>query len=190
MVNTSATGGYLAPQPGVAPLEGQPLLDFLQRWLSQISGVPGNMVRPRWQAEPPNIPNSGIVWLSFGIMRRPADQFPWIQHRADADGVDELSRHETMELLVSIYDTGSGGHADLTAEVLRDGMTVAQNLEPLLAQHMALLDVGDVQAVPALLNNRWQYRIDLPFRIRRTITRDYPVENVLEADGTTVTDPP
>jgi hypothetical protein len=188
MVNSSATGGYLAPT-GTPPLEGQPLLDFLQRWITGISGVPGKLVRPRWQAEPPNIPDSGVVWLSFGIMRRTVDPFPWVSHYPDGDGYDELSRHETMELLASIYDTGSGGQADLTAEVLRDGMNMAQNLEPLQLRQMMLLDVGDIQPVPTLQNTRWLYRLDLPFRIRRTITRDYPVENVVEVDGTVVSDP-
>jgi hypothetical protein len=186
----SSTGGYLQANATPAPLEGQPLLDFLQRWITNICGLPGNMVRPRWQSEPPNIPEAGIAWMSFGIMRRTVDPFPSVIHFMTGDGHDTLIRHETLELLASIFDTGAGGQADGVAAQLRDALTIAQNLEPLLLRQMALLDTGDLQVVPALLNTRWQYRLDFAFRVRRVVQRDYPVENVLEVDGTIVTDSP
>src|ERR1019366_4117838 len=129
MLNNSSTGGYLAPAANPAPLEGQALLRFFQGIIVGITAVPGNMVRPYWQTEMPDIPDAGVAWCAFRITKRPSDEYPFVgryNYLAEA-GVDHLQRHETLEILTTFYDLGStgkdnsGGQADCNAALLRDG---------------------------------------------------------------------
>jgi hypothetical protein len=53
---------------------------------------------------------------------------------------------------------------------------------------MAFVSCGDLTAVPVILKQRWLYRVDLPFTIRREIVRVYPVLNLLTATATVTTD--
>ena len=80
--NTSATGGPIGPGSPAAPgpLEGAALLDFIQDWIVQLTGLDGTLVRPDWQAEPANLPAAGTAWCGFRIADRDADDFPWIGH--------------------------------------------------------------------------------------------------------------
>lgn len=184
MPNTSATGGALSPAVSPAPLEGQTLNRFIQQWIVGITGLDGTMVRPRWQAEPPNIPTAGTAWAAIGITSRPSDTYPYVRHDPTGLGSDELQRHETLNLLASFYDLGTNGLADNYAALLRDGAAIPQNLEPLTVAGMALVETGDPVAVPSLLKTRWLYRVDLPVSLRRQINRIYPVENLLSSQGT------
>lgn len=183
MVNTSATGGPLAPAATPAPLEGKALLKFLQNWMVGVIGLEGEKFRPSWQPEPPIIPNATEVWAALRINSRPADTFPEVQHNKDAGGYDKLRRNEILNILVSVYDLGSGGEADEYAALLRDGLAIAQNLEPLQRAAMGLHSVGALQTVPSLLKERWLYRVDLPVNVVRMITRKYGVQNLLSSEG-------
>lgn len=191
MTNTSATGGPLLPNPSPAPapLEGKALLTFLQNFVVGITGMPGAMVRPRWQSEPPNIPQDGNAWAAIGIMRRPSDDWPFIGHvtnTANPQGADQLQRHESLYLLASFYDDGVSGMADFYASLLRDGLAIDQNREILQTNGMGLIDCEEMLSVPSLIKVRWLYRVDLPFGIRRAIVREYPVLNVEEGVATVV----
>lgn len=186
MVNTSATGGPLLPADAPAPLEGKELKRFFQQWIVGITGLPGDLVRVRWQDEPPSLPDEGDAWVSVGIGDRASDTFPEVKHLGDQDGgngVDQLRRNEEIELLNSFYDLGSNGRADHYGSILRDGLAIAQNLEPLALAGMGFVQGGNLTAVPVLVKQRWNYRVDLRLKIRRMITRNYPVRNLQSASG-------
>lgn len=190
MANNSSTGGYLAPQPTPAPLEGKALSRFLQQFMVGVSGMDGETVRPRWQAEPPNIPPAFNAWASIGVASRPSDTYPYVAHDPTGDGTDVLYRQETLNILASFYDTGADGKADENLALFRDGLSIAQNLEALTVAGFAFGSCGDPIAIPALTKERWLYRADLPFVLRRTVTRRYGVLNVLSSKVfVTVNDP-
>lgn len=172
--NTSATGGPLQPAPP-GPLEGQDLLRFVQQWIVGITGMDGKLVRPRWQPQPPNIPQAGEAWAAIGITSRPSDTYPYVNG-------DYLQRHEVLNLLSSFYDLGYSGQADDLAARLRDGTAVPQNREVLTNAGFALISVGELVAVPSLLKQRWLYRVDLPIVLRREIERIYPVLTLESGD--------
>jgi hypothetical protein len=181
-MNTSATGGYLVPTSSL-PAEDTALEDQLQTMVVGITGIDGTLVRPRWQPNPPKQPAADVNWCAIGVMRSTQDTYAAIVHhpdRPDGAGHDEMQRHETIEVLASFYGPAGQGYANL----LSDGLQIAQNREALYFENLALLDATDVQAAPALQNEQWIRRYDLAMRFRRQITRTYDVLNLLSADGT------
>lgn len=178
MANDSSTGGFLSPVAGTAPLEGQALNRFLQQFVVGITGLPGNMVRPRWQPEPPDIPAFGTDWASIGVTGREADTFASEIHNPAGNGSDTVYRQELLEVLVTFY----GPNADQYASYLREGVSVAQNREVLQQNAFGLVSVGDLVTVPELIKNRWIYRVDLPITFRRAIEYIYPVLNLESAE--------
>lgn len=180
MPNNSATGGPLVPSASPAPLEDDALLDFFHGWIAGMTGIDVKFIRPRWQQEPPNIPENSVNWLAFGITKREADTFGAELHVSAGQGYNETRRHEALNLLASFY----GPNASSLAAMLRDGMQVAQNREVLGLNNMGLVESGDITPVPELLKERWLYRVDLPFTIRRQIVRNYAVQNLLSGHVT------
>jgi hypothetical protein len=176
---------YVAPAASPAPLEGQALLVFLQGWVVGVTGMDGTLVRPRWQAEPANIPDAGNAWAAIGVGIRPADTYPFVGNVAGADPVNpnyKLVRHEELELLCSFYDTGSTGLADQYAALLRDGSAIPNNRIPLRAAGFAFVSADPIGPVPTLLKERWLYRVDFKITLRRQIDRVYPVPTVQTVD--------
>lgn len=185
MTNTSATGGALLPAAAPAPLEGQALDRFLQQWVVGILGVDGSLVRPRWQAEPSNIPTEFTAWVAMGVTRRPSDTYPYVKHSSDGD---HLQRHEDLHILFSFYDTGVDGKADTLGALLRDGLSIPQNLELLTENNMGFVSCGEQVPAPVLLNERWLYRFDMEVVVRREVERIYPVGDIESASGTILRD--
>jgi hypothetical protein len=162
-------------------LQDDELEDFLQSWVSGVTGMDGTLVRPRWQPEPPNIPDFNIDWCALGITRTISDTFVWIG--GTDPNSDELQRHQVMDVLVTFY----GPHCSSNSGRLRDGVMVPQNREILLLNDMGLVEVGDTVRVPEQLKGPqgpWTDREDLTIRVRRRIVRHYAVLSILEAEGT------
>lgn len=175
MSNTSATGGALTPTLTPAPLEGEALLDFFHDWFVGITGVSGSLIRPRWQREPANIPDANTTWIAFGISNRKSDTFAAEQHYPQGAGYNQIRRHQVLNVLLSFY----GPDADNLAHLLREGVQVAQNREPLSANNMGLVETGDTHSVPEMVKDKWYYRVDMTVVIRRQIVRNYAVQNLL-----------
>lgn len=187
MDNTSATGGFLLPTS--SPLEGQALNRFLQQWISGVSGLPGDLVRVTRQTEPPNVPSAGNVWAAFTVGVQESDEFPFVGYTpAVAGGAYTQIRHEQIEMLGSFYDLGSNGLADHYARQFRDGALIAQNREYLTNAGFGLVRCGRATPAPSLLSQRWQYRVDVEFALRRQITKTYDVETLESATGDIYTD--
>lgn len=182
-MSDSASGGYLAPSSD-SPAEDDALARQLQAMVVGITGLPGAMVRPRWQPTPPAQPAITVDWAAIGVTRqRPVDHIGAIVHRSDADGglgADELQRHEEIELLASFYGPNAQGFASR----LRDGLSIGQNREALAAQDIAFVACGEIVHAPELVQTRWRRRADLAVTLRRQITRVYPVRNLTAAEGT------
>lgn len=183
MPNTSATGGYLAPS-SAAPSEDIAFERFMQAVIVGVTGLVAANVRPRWAETPLAIPERGIDWSAFGVTGTEADDYPVVLHQSAGNGTDEMQRHETIELMVSFY----GPNSQRSATLFRDGLYIPQNREELWRAQVAVLDFGRLVSVPDLMNNQWRRRIDAPLRLRRCITRVYPVLNLLSAQGSFRTD--
>lgn len=185
--HTSATGGYLTPDSdGPQPLEGDKLVDFLQSVVVGCTGLDGQWVRPRWQPEPPNLPAADQNWCAVGTIDRVSDTYAVVTHDGDGEGADNLQRQQDITMLCSFY----GPDADSYAELLRDGLQIAQNREALQLANMAVKSTGDAVPAPSLVKERWLYRIDVRVTFTRQINRRYPVLNLLSAEGSIERDQP
>ena len=188
MPNTSATGGYIAPIGNPAPMSDTNLQNFIHDWLVGITGLAPNYVIPKWQPEQPNIPDVGVDWLAFGMISRITEGYPYIKHYNSSvqypNGYDEMRRNETLMYRVSIY----GPNADNSAMTLREGMFLPQNTEQLFLNNMMVVMNGELITLPELIKDKWMYRVDFTFTLRRQIILDYAIENLLTASGVIDTD--
>lgn len=208
--NNSATGGYLLPDseiefvgsgvitfvgngpivwinsiPYQLPLEDDALDDFFQAFVVGITGLPGNMVRPRYQAvEPPNLPDYGTDWAAIGVMTIDSDDYPYIHHYDNillgnnAFAFDEMIRQENIEILCSFYGPDAGNYCS----ILRDGMYIPQNFEVLTLAGMGVTSAGPhMQKIPQRIKNQWTNRWDINLYIKRAIQRRYAIFSLVSA---------
>jgi hypothetical protein len=182
--NDSSTGGYLSPAVASPPLEDDALTAIFQQMIVGITALPGNMVRPRWQPNPPKQPEPTVNWCALGIAVQTPDDGPAIVHDGSGNGSDTYIRHEQIDVLASFY----GPSAMQNAQLLSDGLAIPQNLEQLKANDMNSVDTGVIRAAPDLINEQWVRRYDIQLTFRRKITRTYAVLNILTAQGTVQTD--
>lgn len=181
MANDSSEAGYLQPEAAPAPTQGDSLEDFFQIVLVQLSGLPDEVVRPRWQGEPPNQPERTSNWLAFGITRAPADTYAVELHQpgvGQEDGTDQLQRHETLEILCSCF----GPDSQEVLSLIRDSIQLEQNRAVLTQNGIGLQETGEIIHAPVIAKTKWLQRYDMTIIVRRSILRDYKVLNVLESD--------
>ena len=187
MPNTSATGGYLLPSsPPGSPPEDYSFEDLIQGVVVGLTGLPGNMVRPRWQAVTPKQPEPTVDWCAVGIMGA-EDQAvrSQIQHFSAGDGYDIATRWELVDILVSAY----GPNAWLTCSLIDSGLRIEQNRIALFQAQVGLRNIGRRLTMTELINERFVRRVDFPFTVVRTIKQTYPVLNLLRASGTVTAAP-
>lgn len=177
MPNTSASGGYLSPV-GAAPADDLELDVLLQDAVVGVTGLPGAMVRPRWQPVTPRQPEPAENWCAIGVTDEQPENTPSIEHDPAANGPDVMTRHPVFEVLASFYGPASGHYAAL----LRDGLYIPQNRETLRTAGIALVSIGATISAPDLVNQQWIRRKDVRITLRRVIVRTYPVLNILSAE--------
>jgi len=180
MPNDSSTGGYLQPLVTSPPLEDDALDAVFQQLVVGLTGLPGNMVRPRWQPTVPKQPEPTENWCAIGLIEDEPDDYPAVIHQSSGNGQDNFYQHETLNVLASFYGPGSMGYAKLA----RNGLYIAQNREALMGAGFDVLEAKRITAAPELINQHWVKRYDLTIRLRRQVVRAYPVLNILSADGT------
>lgn len=174
MPNTSATGGYLTNV--TTPIEGVDLTRFLGSVIAGVTALPGNLVRPAWQPNPPTIPDITTSWAAYGITSRRSEATPYME-QAENDAT--LIRHEELDILCTFY----GPECQAIAASLRDGMYLSQNRENLFLAGMGLVGFSDIVHAPELINERFFDRADMTMTIRREIKREYRILYFVAADG-------
>ena len=187
--NSSEAIGYLVPV-STPPDEDIALAVDLQRLVVGLTGLPGQLVRPRWQPVPPKQPEANVDWCGIGVLSQASDDNISLRHDGTANGGLGSStsfEYQTLEVMASFYGPGSGGHAN----ALRAGLMIAQNREAMFLSDMALVGVPDKTArLPELVNDVWIDRIDLTFYVRRKVTRTWLIENLNGVTITTKSDQP
>lgn len=179
--NNSSTGGYVqnnAPQKLPRSLT---FTGFLQTVLIGISGLPGDLVRPYYQRNPPKRPEFDTDWLAFAVTESEAQGFPFEGQTGSGDTLAYTSQyHESCVLECSMY----GPAALENYRILRDGFYLSQNLEALVSANFGLIGVGKALRNPELISEQWFNRWTFTIGLRFEQVRTYPVLTLVSASGT------
>jgi hypothetical protein len=184
----SSQAGYLQPNPTAptAPLDGQALENYLQQFVAGVASLDSTLVRPRWQPEPPTIPDFDVTWVAVGTTRKkPIGLYGAVIHNPADPGSDLMQRHEDIDVLCSFY----GPEAEAYANNLSNGVMVDQNRAELRRVGLAFVEISQGVRIPELIKNQWLDRVDKMIYLRRIVQRVYPILNVLESQGTVKPDP-
>jgi hypothetical protein len=169
---------YILPSSTVPIPRGLSLIQFIQTVFVGVSGLPGTLVRPKWQVEPPKQPDLSVNWMALGIAVAAPDANSYVG--ANAEGATISQRHETLEISLDIY----GPDSLETYGLLRDGFQVPTNLEALRTANMGFVEIAPARHIPDLIHERFIDRVVTSVFLRREIQRVYPIPTLLSAHGT------
>ncbi|MDX7880454.1 phage neck terminator protein [Acinetobacter nosocomialis] len=168
----SASGGYITPSSGFA--YDQELEDIFQAFIVGITSLPGDMVRPRFQRDPPPFPAVGEDWCAFAVKNIKSDDGPYFDQK---DETMDSIRHEELTLFLSFY----GDHGQSIANVLKDGLGIPQNIAKLNAQKIKFISTGELITASDFLNNQYVHRYDLTAVFKRKTSRTFSVKSFVDA---------
>ena len=154
------------------------LVEVLQQMLHQFSNIPGPLVRPNWQVNPPKRPDVTTNWIAFGIEGVTPDFSAYVG--PDSKGNPIMQRNEELALVVNFYGPASYDNYGL----VRDSFQLAQNRAELLKANIVWAYDGQATHVPELIDEEWFDRWRVVFTLRRQIIRNYPVLTFVSASGT------
>lgn len=177
MANDSTTAGFIAPTQ--SPVYDNALDKVFHDAIAGITGIPGSLVRPRWQPEPPQQPAFDVNWVAFGIVDNSVDTFAY-DHHSPSDETSQVQRDEVLQVLHSFY----GPDATQFCERFRDGLEIAQNRDQLQSAGVFVQEVQQARQIPALLKERWVKRVDALVVYRRRTSRSYKIANIVSAELT------
>ena len=194
MSNTSASGGPIVPT-STAPSYDDPFDDLLQTLVVGVVGLPGALVRPRWQAVVPKQPEPNVNWCAIGvvsvedtaaraqIIHDPDEPIATSEFTTElmGDGSDFATNWEKVCVLVSMY----GPNAWANIGFLNSGIRIPQNREALFHAHVGLIETGPRRMMAELVNEQFIRRVDMEIKLVRTIQRTYPIFNLISASGVT-----
>lgn len=168
---------YIGPTTTTKLPRNLSLTQFVQTVLTGISELPGTLVRPEWQPNPPKQPEIDVDWMAFGIgISKPdANAYQVIND----DGSTTNQRTDELEITCSIY----GPRALETYGLVRDGFQVQPNLYALYNAQMAFKEVTEGRRIPDLINERFFNRVTTSIFLRRLVQRTYSVLTILSVTG-------
>ncbi len=169
---------YVQPFPLAKFPQGLNFRQFLQTVMVGVSGLPGDLVRPQWQPEPPPNPDISVNWMAMGITTVAPNYNAYVGLNSDGQVITD--RHEDIEVALSIY-----GPDNLeTYGILQDGFQLPQNRILLTQVNMGFTEMTAGLHVPDLVNQRWIDRIQCSVFFRREILRTYPLLWFVSSSGT------
>ncbi|MGE4504038.1 MAG: hypothetical protein AB7D51_01725 [Desulfovibrionaceae bacterium] len=176
MTNTSRTAGYLTPTN--TPTGREQLENALQAMVAGITGLAGQLVRPRWQDEPPRRPERGVSWCAIGVQEF-LEHATSTRHESEDDGRSIVTTTQTMTVLATFY----GPECWARMIRLRDGLLIGQNRDQARAAGLILQEVGTPRNAPEQVNGVWEHRTDLPLVMQWETRQAYGVNNILDVSG-------
>ena len=169
---------YVLPLPGTQLPGNLTQAQFIQTVMAGVSGLPGDLVRPKWQPEEPKQPDLPVDWMGIGISTSTPDANSYVGVNQSEAFVSQ--RHELLEISCDIY----GPNALETTRLIRDGFQVPANLGALRYANMGFVEVSQARRLPDLVNERWIDRYVMSVFLRAETIRTYPVLTLVSASGT------
>lgn len=176
MSNDSTQAGWLTPIVDDTDYD-EALERNLSRWISAVSGLPGDMMFPRWQTQDKTRtwPDAYANWCSFGVLSITPDDNPALTNTTDT-GTEEW-QHETLECLISFY----GPKGQRYSLQFKGGIAIPQNNNQLNDLNLSLGDSSRIISAPEFISEQWIRRYDITVRLRRKVIREYGIKSLVEA---------
>lgn len=170
--------GYL--RPSASPDYDDPLENLFWSVIVGMTGLDGELVRPRWQVEAANMPDFGTNWAAFGVSlgARMWDAYQTHDPTIGSEGANVVEGSERIDVLFSFY----GPNRQHYLSLLRDGMSVTQNRDEMSAAKVKFQEFSQPTNLPVLLKNTWVKRADLPGVFNRWVRRVYPIRTLESAE--------
>lgn len=185
--NTSSSGGYLTPIAERA-ISDDDLADVLQRAARAMTGLAGDLVRPRFQPTPPRQPANDENWCAIGVLDTEGGTAVDMIHKGFDDegrGISTLRTFDIVNVMATFYGPNAMGYA----RRLRDGLKVAQNRWMIQGDgSLNLVSTGDVRQAGETASTAFRSRFDFTFVLRQRIERDYLVRNIDKVVGSIISD--
>lgn len=181
----SGTSGYVIAQ-GVDLSGADKLTDALQAMLAGVTGLPGHLVRPRWQPTPASLPAVTINWAAIGVVSLSPDAYSYQSYSSAGQaggGVQHQERHQGVEALASFYGPAAMAYANM----LTMGLLIAQNREGIAMQGLRLVTCGPPRHVPELTNFQFIDHVDVEISLRQILFADYALSQVLPPSSVPLT---
>lgn len=158
---------------------------FIHGLIAGITGLNATLVRPMWQPNPPVVPSREVNWCAYGITSQRAEPGGIYHDQKDITGTPaQIVRHEQVDIICAFYGSECLGYA----EVLRDGIEIAQNREALFLNGVGLNGFGDIIQAPELVNDVFFPRADVTMTLNREIRRTYNISHFVGAMGSILAD--
>lgn len=180
-VPNASVAGFLGSITSIP--NDQLLEDVLNPTIAGITQLDGNtQIRPRFQEDPPAVPDRSVNWVAFGINRVTSDTAAAIKQSATSA---EVIRYQEIEVLLSWYGPQAGNYA----EVFRDGLQIGQNRDLLNQNDLGIISIGEARKAPELFKQKYLTRYDMTLMLRRRTARVYPILTLTGFGITLNTDP-
>lgn len=166
---------YLKPSTG--PIYDAELEDVFQALVVGLTGLPGNMVRPRWQRDPPNAPSVSTDWAAIGLVLG-AKQWDDYQLWDQALPGYVVEGSEELRLTASFY----GPSGERLLRQFDNGLQVDFNRHTLDLLKIKYKGATAPVHLPALLKEQWGQRVDAIYTFSRWCRRVYPVGYIERAN--------
>lgn len=181
-VPNSSVAGFLGSITSIP--NDQLLEDVLNPTIAGITNLDGNaQVRPRYQEDPPAVPNRTTNWVAFGIQQVLSDTCAATVQQNDNSAL--VIRYQEIEVLLSWYGPQSGDNAEL----FRDGLQIGQNRDLLNQNDLGIISIGEARKAPELFKNKFLTRYDQTLMLRRRTARQFSILTLTGFGITLTTDP-
>ena len=185
MASDSSVAGYL-PFTTDNGLYDDALEDFYHDVLVGLTGLPNNLVRPKFIQEPSQQPGFEVNWMTFSLLQTSADSQHYEGHAPDDEGTTTIER----DRIITARHTFYGPNMTQYAERLRTMLSLSQNRDQLIGAGFGWISTGDLIPLPALIKERWVHKCEILVRYRFRAATLFRVLNLLSAQATINTDEP
>ena len=183
----SRTCGVLRP---IESENTQDITDRLRDFVSQLTGIPIEMVRKRWLVKPGRRPSIDLNWCAVGVQSVKTWGTPYQKGRkgnVDDPNSGDITKegHQTLVCVASFY----GPDAQAISDTFREGAYLGQNNSYLQSKGLTIQGVDEeVRHLPDFAFEQWIDRFDVTFRVGRKVSRTYGVRTIASADFEIITE--
>lgn len=152
----------------------------VRKWMSELTGIPLELMRRRWVPKPGTQPGLDVDWVAVGVANirthgTPAQRGFRGSIEKPESGYVIRESHQTLRFIASFY----GPNAALNADTFRESAQIGQNASELESAGLVLQSISpEVLHLPDFAFEQWIDRYDVTFDIGRKVSRTFGVRDL------------